>query len=69
MSFTANAAHIGNVSQFQPATLLSADEIENLLVKLARGHLSTMQEEYADLKRVLCCFEDISGIAGMGNTR
>ena len=56
MSFAITAAPIGNVSPFQRATLLSADEIENLLVKLARGHLSTMQEEYADLKKVLCGF-------------
>ena len=63
MSFATNTAPptnvmgnvIGNVMPFQSVTPLSAAEIENLLVKLARGHLSTMQEEYAALKKMLCC--------------
>ena len=33
--------------------LLSSAEIDTLLDRLARGHLSTFQEEYADLKQAL----------------
>lgn len=33
--------------------LLTPSEIDTLLDRLARGHLSTFQEEYADLKRAL----------------
>ena len=40
--------------QYQPSISLSAEEIDALLAKLARGHISTAQEEYADLKRILC---------------
>lgn len=54
MSVTMNAVRARNTVEFQPSRSLSADEIESLLVKLARGHISTMQEEYADLKKVLC---------------
>ena len=41
------------VSHNQGSVLLSSSEIDLLLNKLARGHLSTCQEEYADLKRAL----------------
>lgn len=54
MGLAINAVVTGNNAEFQASHRLSADEIENLLVKLARGHLSTMQEEYADLKKMLC---------------
>lgn len=54
MGLAISAVNIENTAEFQASKRLSADEIENLLVKLARGHLSTMQEEYADLKRMLC---------------
>lgn len=54
MGLAISAVKIGNTKESQPSGRLSADEIENLLVKLARGHLSTMQEEYADLKKMLC---------------
>ena len=53
-----SAANVVNVSfnqQYQPSTLLSTEEIDTLLAKLARGHIGTMQEEYAELKKVLCC--------------
>ena len=55
MSFATNTAPPTNVMPFQSVTPLSAAEIESLLIKLARGHLSTMQEEYAALKKMLCC--------------
>lgn len=51
MSIAINAVSTRNIIEFQSSRSLSADEIESLLVKLARGHLSTMQEEYADLKK------------------
>ena len=35
---------------------LSGSEIDTLLDRLARGHLSTFQEEYADLKQALAGF-------------
>lgn len=54
MSIAINAVSTRNIIEFQSSRSLSADEIESLLVKLARGHLSTMQEEYADLKKMLC---------------
>lgn len=40
-------------AHFMAVPLLSPSEIEDLLKKLARGHISTMQEEYAALKKVL----------------
>lgn len=49
-----NATNSGYRQQYQASAPLSADEIDMLLAKLARGHISTAQEEYADLKRVLC---------------
>jgi hypothetical protein len=42
-----------NAEQFQQSGILSSIEIDGLIIKLAKGHLSTMQEEYADLKKVL----------------
>ncbi len=54
MGLAISALNIDNTAEFQASKRLSADEIESLLVKLARGHLSTMQEEYADLKKMLC---------------
>jgi hypothetical protein len=33
--------------------LLSSAEIDTLLDRLARGHLSTFQEDYTDLKQAL----------------
>jgi|GEM_PF-6210130 hypothetical protein len=54
MSVAINAVSTGNIIEFQSSQFLSAAEIDNLLVKLARGHLSTMQEEYADLKKMIC---------------
>ena len=41
---------------FHSARLLSNAEIASLLDRLARGHLSTFQEEYADLKQALAPF-------------
>lgn len=42
-----------NVMPYTVAPVLSRADIDALLAKLARGHISTQQEEYADLKRVL----------------
>lgn len=54
MGLAISAMNIEKTAEFQASKRLSADEVESLLVKLARGHLSTMQEEYADLKKMLC---------------
>lgn len=54
MGLAISIVNTGNTTEFQSSPRLSADEIDSLLVKLARGHLSTMQEEYADLKKMLC---------------
>ncbi len=54
MGLAISAVSVENTAEFQASKLLSSDEIDSLLVKLARGHLSTMQEEYADLKKMLC---------------
>ena len=42
-----------NQAQASHIPMLSLSEIDMLLAKLARGHLSTGQEEYADLKKAL----------------
>ncbi|MDB5490851.1 MAG: hypothetical protein JWO78_700 [Micavibrio sp.] len=55
MSASANVVNVSFNQQYQPPTLLSSEEIDTLLAKLARGHIGTMQEEYAELKKVLCC--------------
>ena len=42
------------INLMEPESLiLSSSEIDFLLNKLVHGHLSTVQEEYADLKKAL----------------
>ena len=53
MRTVANHATQSKITYIQDSTILSHSEIDFLLNKLARGHLSTCQEEYADLKKVL----------------
>jgi hypothetical protein len=55
MPTTITAANQTINQQYQASMLLSPAEIDTLLAKLARGHIGTMQEEYAELKKVLCC--------------
>lgn len=54
MSASANVVNAAFNQQYQAPALLSAEEVDTLLAKLARGHIGTMQEEYAALKKVLC---------------
>ena len=42
-----------NIFAFYASPRLSEDQIALLLKRLARGHISTQAEEYADLKRAL----------------
>ena len=55
MSASANVVNVSFNQQYQPTNQLSSQEIDTLLAKLARGHIGTMQEEYAELKKMLCC--------------
>lgn len=54
MPATMNATNQPINQQFQSSMLMTPAEIDTLLAKLARGHIGTMQEEYAELKKVLC---------------
>jgi hypothetical protein len=47
------AARLSDNAFSSASRLLSSAEIDTLLNRLARGHLSTLQEEYADLKQAL----------------